>query len=429
MRRQLMNTIELPPSHDDLPLYDQEFLESLEAMEGDGNKKLESVSMRWVNQVSRRATDYTETETGTGLDTFLPPYREAFDIDVLKAGDHICRAVACLLFEHKEAVELSLKAGHTIKNLSNTTKVDSDDLLEFLEAVKNVRYGKTKQADLFRLAIGRAATVLGLSNYSTQALTAGGSSLLITLLAHLMLVSPPVREPSAMKLSARLAADYELVRQQLDNGLRERASIKNLHEYFGQLSLQRAVQKKEEEERAAAKKAAKLASPDPKDDDVVPLVAVEGEKKEEGENAEEKKEESEDAEEKREEGEDAEEKKEEGEDAEEKKEEGEEEDDPEDKLPKPEVNELLVPPDVISPESYQKLSMLIDAYLRNGQEQKMMHESMTKLEGGLSRSRELRIEIEEDRDHRDGGVRLATEARRFVQSKALEGPLSEAGWI
>ena len=94
------------------------------------------------------------------------------------------------------------------------------------------------------------------------------------------------------------------------------------------------------------------------------------------------------------------------------------------------MDELLIPPEeALDEDTYKKLTSLVDAYLRNGTEQKMLYENMKKLDQGLMRSRELRQEIEDGREHQDDGVRLATATRRFVQSRALEGVLAKAGLL
>ena len=93
------------------------------------------------------------------------------------------------------------------------------------------------------------------------------------------------------------------------------------------------------------------------------------------------------------------------------------------------IDVLLPPPNQLNFEEYKKLTTLIDSFLRNGQEQKFIHETCSRLAQSLERSRALRLALDDSQAAREEGISITSDLRRFVQSKSYDNMLGRLGWL
>ena len=94
----------------------------------------------------------------------------------------------------------------------------------------------------------------------------------------------------------------------------------------------------------------------------------------------------------------------------------------------PPPTELLTPPDLLEIQEYKKLTSLVDSYLRNNNEYKLMHESFRRLQEGLERARDLRLALDDVTSTREQSMKLGSKTGTYFSMGVLGRLLSKLGW-
>lgn len=451
IRKSLISASHIAPAHIYSNIMDEEFLKELHSLgsgeEADGNR-LEKLLLKWVNTLSQNLSIRMDKTSGQGVDTYLPAFREVNDLIALSDGDHICRVIASLLFT-------KIDANHEVVTASergvqfhgdDTNAFDVNELHSWFENIKKIRYGRTKQQDLLTTSLSAASKVLGLASFRADSIisckTAKDSTVICSLLAQLMLASLPAEDAAQHAYCDRLSTEYDSSRQQLLSGLSERNAIIELQESYGRLSMLAIRRKKDEKQKKAAAAQAKKSKQSiverleeanekaraegdegGEKEEKSELYAVEGEGKEKGEVLD--GEVNEGSYETKEGKVEVEEEKKEGEDTLKETIEDEKEEEP-----APPPSELLYPPDITALEEneYTKLTDLIDAYLKNNKEQKLMWEDTDRLQSAIHRSLELRDSLDDTQYDRERDIRVGVDIRQYILQGTYKSVITKLGW-